>query len=167
MNLNKTMIVGRITKQLEPRTTPTGFIVLDFSVATNYRWKDKNGQKQEEVEFHNVVCFGKTAEIIAKYFNKGDEIYLEGRLKTNSWVGQDGIKRYKTQMIIEKFDFGQKVNPQRTAQPAQNYQPAQPARPAQSAPANAKSDDEYFNAPIVQENYPQEGDDIRVESIPF
>jgi single-strand DNA-binding protein len=84
MNLNKAQIIGRITQPLEIKTMPNGNSVLDFSVATNYVYKDQSGNKVEQTEFHNVTSFGKQAETVAQYFVKGQEIYAEGRLKTES-----------------------------------------------------------------------------------
>ena len=84
MNLNKAMIIGRITQDLEIKSTNNGTKVLNFSVATNYSYKDANGAKVEQTEFHNIVSFGKQAEVIAQYFVKGQEIFVEGRLVTRS-----------------------------------------------------------------------------------
>lgn len=108
MNINLAQVCGRITRDLEIRAIQTGTNVLQFGVASNRTWKDKEGRKQEEVEFHNCVAFGRTAEIIAQYFQKGDEIYVIGRLKTSTWEPKEGGKRYKTDIIVEKFEFGQK-----------------------------------------------------------
>ena len=109
MNINLVQICGRLTKTPESRTTQGGVVVLSFSVATNRTWKDKEGQKQEETEFHNVTAFGRTAEVISQYILKGDEIYIIGRLKTSSWDDKEtGKKRYKTDIIAERFEFGQK-----------------------------------------------------------
>jgi single-strand DNA-binding protein len=84
MNINKAIIIGRITQDLDLKTMPNGNPVLNFSVATNYSYKDASGQKIEQTEFHNVVSFGKQAETISKFFVKGQEIYIEGRLQTRS-----------------------------------------------------------------------------------
>ena len=84
MNINKAIIIGRITQDLELKAMPNGNSVLNFSVATNYVYKDQNGQKVEQTEFHNVVSFGKQAENIAKFFVKGQEIYVEGRITTRN-----------------------------------------------------------------------------------
>jgi single-strand DNA-binding protein len=84
MNINKAIIIGRITQDLELKSMPNGNPVLNFSVATNYVYKDTNGQKVEQTEFHNIVSFGKQAETISKYFVKGQEIYIEGRLQTRT-----------------------------------------------------------------------------------
>lgn len=107
MNINKAIIVGRLTQDLELKSLTSGTKVLNFSVATNYVYKDVQGNKVENTEFHNVVTFGKQAEIIAQYFTKGQEIYVEGRLQTRSWEDKEtGKKLYRTEIILEKFDFG-------------------------------------------------------------
>ncbi len=107
--LNKTQIIGRITNDLELKTTPNGNQVLSFTVATNYVYKDQQGQKVEETEFHNVVAWGKQAETIAQYFVKGQEIYVEGRLKTRNWEDKETAKKmYRTEIILNNFEFGQK-----------------------------------------------------------
>lgn len=118
MNINKAIIVGRITQDLELKAMPNGNFVLNFTVATNYVWKDKDGNKQEETEFHNVVSFGNQAETIAKYFVKGQEIFCEGRLKTQSWDDKETQKKmYRTEIILEKFEFGQKPQTASQEQP--------------------------------------------------
>lgn len=137
MNLNIAQICGRMTKNPEPRVTPSGVNILNFSVATNKVWNDQQGQRQEKTEFHNVVAFGKVSEIITRYFKKGDEIYIQGRLQTTSWEDQQGVKKYKTEIVAEKMDFGQKAKANQApastgATPANenrqhdtNYQPIQ------------------------------------------
>ena len=161
MNLNKVQVIGRLTKQPEVRITPTGVQVASFSVATNRSWIDKIGQKQEETEFHNIVAFGKLAEIIAKWFAKGDEIYIEGRLKTNSWQDQSGVKKYKTDIIAEKFDFGQKVKKnQENYQQVRNVQEYKPVDNSQSTSPTA-SQDIYYETPVSS------NDEIDINNIPF
>lgn len=108
MNLNKIQVIGRLTKAPELRATTGGSSVTSFSVATSYSYKDKEGQKQEKTTFHNVVAFGRTAEVIAQYFVKGQEIYVEGRQEHDTYEKQDGTKGYRSQIIVERFDFGQK-----------------------------------------------------------
>lgn len=108
MYINEVTLVGRLTRDPELRQLPSGIGVANFGVATNRTWKDKNtGEKKEEVEFHNVVAFGKQAETISQYIHKGDEIYVRGRLKTSSWE-KDGAKHYKTEVMLDSFQFGQK-----------------------------------------------------------
>ena len=103
MNLNKAMLIGNLTRDPELRTTPTGDSVVSFSIATNFTWKDKAGEKQERVEFHNIVAWRKLAEIIGQYLKKGSKIYIEGRLQTRSWEDQNGTKRYRTEIIADNM----------------------------------------------------------------
>jgi len=103
MNLNKAMIIGNLTRDPELRTTPGGQSVCSFGVATNQVWTDQQGQRQERAEFHNVVTWGKLAEICSQYLSKGRKVYIEGRLQTRDWEGQDGIKRYRTEIIGENM----------------------------------------------------------------
>jgi len=104
MDLNKVQIIGRLTRDPEVRTTPNGANVCSFSVATSFNWTDKNdGQKKEQTEFHNVVAWRKLADIIAQYLKKGSQVYIEGRLQTRSWDGQDGKKNYRTEIVAENM----------------------------------------------------------------
>lgn len=106
MYVNKAIIYGNLTKDPELKSLPSGIEVVSFSVATNRVWKDKNGAKQEAADFHNVVAFGKTASLISQYMKKGSAIYVEGRLQTRSWDGADGKKNYRTEIVVEKMQFG-------------------------------------------------------------
>ena len=108
MNVNKATIVGRITNDLELKTTPQGREVLSFSIATNRRWKDQQGQQQEKTDYHNIVAWGKQASTLAQYCTKGQEMYIEGHLETRNWEDQDGKKNYRTEIILDKFEFGAK-----------------------------------------------------------
>ena len=103
MNLNKAMIIGNLTRDPEVKSTPSGTSVTTFSVATNLIWTDQSGQKQEKVEFHNIVAWRKLAEICGQYLKKGSKVYIEGRLQTRDWMGQDGVKRYRTEIIAENM----------------------------------------------------------------
>lgn len=108
MYLNKVFIYGHLTKDPELRGMPSGGNVATFGVATNRSWKDNDGSRKEQTEFHNIVVFGKMAETIVQYIHKGDPIYIEGRIQTRSWEGQDGKKQYKTEVVAESFQFGPK-----------------------------------------------------------
>lgn len=103
MDLNKVMIIGNVVRDPEIRTTPSGQTVASLSIATNFIWKDKNGQRQRKTEFHNIVAWRKLAEIIGQYVKKGSKIYIEGRLTTRSWDDQNGIKRYRTEVIADNM----------------------------------------------------------------
>lgn len=97
------MIIGNLTRDPESRNTPNGQLVASFSVATNLVWTDQSGQQQKKVEFHNIVAWRKLAEICSKYLKKGSKVYIEGRLQTTDWTGQDGVKRYKTEIVAENL----------------------------------------------------------------
>ncbi len=103
MNLNKAMVIGNLTRDPEVRTTTTGKSVASFAVATNEVWKDASGTRQEKAEYHNVVAWGKLAEICQQYLHKGKKIYIEGRLQTSEWTGKDGVKRYKTEIVADNM----------------------------------------------------------------
>ncbi len=107
MNLNKCFVLGNLTKDPELRQTNSGQSVCSFSVASNRTWNDKNGDKQQEVEFHNVVAWGRTGELVSQYMRKGSQILVEGRLQTRSWEGKNGTQ-YKTEIVAETVQFGNK-----------------------------------------------------------
>ena len=102
-SLNRAQIVGNVTRDPELRYTPNGQAVCSFSVATNRRWRDKDGNNQEQAEFHNIVAWGKVAELMGQLTHKGTKIYVEGRLQTRSWEGQDGNSRNRTEIVMEDF----------------------------------------------------------------
>lgn len=103
MDLNKVMLIGRLTRDPESRSTPQGAAVTTFSVATGFTWKDDAGNKQEKTEFHNVVAWRKLAEICAQYLKKGSQIYCEGRLQTRSWDDPQGVKKYRTEVVLDNM----------------------------------------------------------------
>lgn len=103
ISLNKVMLVGNLTRDPDLRHTPNGKPVTSFGVATNRRWKNETGELQEETEFHTVVVWGKLAEVVPQILKKGHRVFIEGRLRTRSWEGQDGIKRQRTEVVMENF----------------------------------------------------------------
>ena len=103
MNLNKAMIIGNLTRDPEIRNTASGQMVASFSVATNLIWTDQSGQQQKKAEFHNIIAWRRLAEICSKYLKKGSKVYIEGRLQTTDWTGQDGVKRYRTEIVAENM----------------------------------------------------------------
>lgn len=155
MDLNKVMIIGRLTRDPEARTTPSGVAVTNFSVATSRVWKDDSGTQKENTEFHNVVAWRRLAEICAQYLAKGRQVYIEGHLQTRSWDDQSsGQKRYRTEIVADNMIMlGNKsdtaASPTATA-PAQQTQRSQESEMPQMATAGAVSDE-----------------DIRIEDIPF
>lgn len=107
MYLNKVILYGNLTRDPELKALPSGSQVANFGIATNRTYKDKNGQKQETTEFHNVVAFGRTAEVIAQYVKKGRPLFIEGRLQTRTWDDKEsGKKNYRTEIIVDNFQFG-------------------------------------------------------------
>ena len=109
MNINKVLVAGNITKDIELKALPNGTSVATFSIASNRTWKDTNGEKQEQVEFHNIVVFGKQADTIKQYCVKGQNLFVEGRLQTRSWEDKESAKKlYRTEIVLENFQFGQK-----------------------------------------------------------
>ena len=153
MYLNKTFILGNLTRDPELKSLPSGNQVATFSIATNRVWKDKEGAKQESAEFHNIVCFGRTAELCAQYLRKGSQALIEGRIQTRSWE-QEGQKRYRTEIVADNVQFGSR--PQGGGGEG-GYAPR-----AQEAAQNTAS------KPALKEDtieYPSE--DINPEDIPF
>lgn len=103
MDLNKVMLIGRVTKEPEVRTIPSGQTVATFSIATNRQWTDQAGQRQEKGEFHNITAWRKLAEIIQQYVKKGSKLYVEGRLETRSWNDAQGVKKYRTEIVADNL----------------------------------------------------------------
>ncbi|MEI8062061.1 MAG: single-stranded DNA-binding protein [bacterium] len=156
MYLNKVFIIGNITKDPELKALPSGMQVASFSVATNRTWKDQAGAKQEAVDFHNIVVFGKQAEVIGQYMKKGSNIFIEGRIQTRSWDGPDGKKNYRTEVIAERFQFGPKPTGQ-----GGGYSGGSETKSSGPSESGKKT----ASAPLEQIEYPQE--EINPEDIPF
>jgi single-strand DNA-binding protein len=106
MNYNRSIIVGRVTQDPQLRSTPGGQSVLSMNVATNRAWTDKLGAKQEAVEFHNIVIWGRLAETSHTFLQKGSLVLVEGRLETRSWEDKDGVPHKTTEIIAESVQFG-------------------------------------------------------------
>ncbi len=157
MDLNKVMIIGRLTRDPELRQTPNGASVCQIGLATNYVYTNQQtGQKVEQVEYHNIVLWRKLAEIANQYLKKGRRVYIEGRLATRSWDAQDGSKRSRTEIVADNMimlDGGQggagtaNNNLNNNAQDNSN-----------------QSFNEAEELPTIQQGG---GEDISVEDIPF
>lgn len=145
MYLNKAMVYGNLTRDPELKALPSGIQVCSMSIATNRVYSDRDGNKQEQVDYHNVVVFGKQAETSAKWLGKGSSVYVEGRLQTRSW-DKDGQKQYRTEIVADRVQFGPKSSGGGTS------------APDNTAP---KSDDKAPTMP----DYPEE--EINPEDIPF
>lgn len=153
MNLNKVIIVGRVTADPQLRNTPSGAAVSAISVATNRTWRDKAGAQQEEVEFHNVVLWGRQAEIASQYLTKGAMVLIEGRLRTRSWTDKQGMSRKTTEIVAERMQLGP-----RSAGGGQGMNRA--AAPAKEAPKEVATEE------IPTINLEEEGE-IKTEDLPF
>lgn len=150
MYLNKAIIIGNLTRDPELRALPSGAQVASFSVATNRVWYDKDRNKKEDVQFHNVVVFGRAAETSAQYLKKGSQVMIEGRMQTRSWDDKSsGEKKYRTEIIADTVQFGSRPTGGGGA-------PAEAPARGKSAPA-AKEPDAI--------EYPSE--EINPEDIPF
>jgi len=114
MNLNKVFLLGRVTADPQLRTTPSGQKVTGFSIATNRVWTDKNGAKQEEAEFHNVVVWGRQAEVATQFLVKGSLVLIEGRMQTRSWQDKQGQDRKTTEIVAERLQLGPRPGGNRT-----------------------------------------------------
>jgi single-strand DNA-binding protein len=106
MNLNKVFLIGNLTRNPELRALPSGASVASFGIATNRVWKNQQGEQQKEAQFHNIVVFGRQAEIANQYLTKGSLAMIEGRIQTRSWDGKDGTKQYRTEIVAERIQFG-------------------------------------------------------------
>ena len=104
--INKVILVGNLGRDPEVRSTNSGMPVTNFSLATNRRWKDREGNRQEATEWHNIVCFGRQAEVAGQYLARGRQVYVEGRLQTRSWEDKNsGETRYRTEIVCENFQM--------------------------------------------------------------
>ncbi len=158
MNINKVVLIGRLTSDPESRTIPSGQNVCSFGLATNRTWTNKQtNQKEEKTEFHNIVLWGKLAEIASQYLNKGSLTYIEGRLQTRSWQDQSGVKKYRTEIVGENIQMG----PRRSTQPQTNFAP--PTHQAQQASTEIP----VIEEPVKEIKDNKDDQEIRVEDIPF
>lgn len=156
MYLNKVFIIGNLTRDPELKAIPSGIKVCSFSVATNRVWKDKNGAKQEAVDYHNIVVFGRQAETVAQYMKKGSQVMVEGRMQTRSWDdAATNTKKYRTEVIADRVQFGS--NP--GAKSGGNFDQSSTVK---SSPSQSKDKNEGELDTI---EYPEE--QINAEDIPF
>lgn len=155
MNLNKALLIGRLTNNVESRALPSGQTVVSFGLATNRTWKDQSGNKQETAEFHNIVAFGKLAEICATYLKKGQLIFAEGRIQTRSWQGQDGAKKYRTEIVMQNMQMGPKAAGNTIGDAARNIKPTKNSSSAETIPV------------VEESEISQTEEEINVKDIPF
>ena len=166
MDFNKVILVGRVTADPQLRTTPGGQSVVTIGVATNRTWTDKNGAKQEDTEFHNVVIWGRQAEVAGQYLVKGATVLVEGRLQTRSWTDKQGQQRRTTEVLCERFQLGPRPggggggNFRGGNGGAGSNMDAAPAGGASKGSADAPSLDDI---PVIN----LEDEEIKPEDIPF
>lgn len=171
MNLNKAFVLGNVTRDPESRAMPSGQQVVNFGIATNRFYTDQSGQKKQDVEFHNIVCFGKLADISSKYLTKGSLVLIEGRIKTRNWNNSAGVKQYKTEIIADSLQLGPRPGGTGSGQYNKPY----------STPSQENNSPKSEEIPIIEENNmppanfvsteePNPGensDEIDVKDIPF
>lgn len=148
-SLNRAQIIGNLTRDPELRQTSTGQTVASFAVATNSVWTDKTGNKQEKAEFHNIVAWAKLAEICGNFLQKGRKVYVEGRIQTRDWDGEDGVKRYRTEIVAENLILLDKAGvPQegadRIQKPVREETPQNTVQPSEVAAEEVTLDDLPF-----------------------
>ncbi len=163
MYLNKALIVGNLTRDPELRALPSGMQVASLSVATNSVWRDKDGNKKEDTQFHNIVVFGRQAETSAQYLKKGQQVMVEGRIQTRSWDDKtSGEKKYRTEIVADRVQFGAKAG----GVGAGSVSGAPDASAASAAPSGSSKGSKGKDAAAVDTiEYPSE--DINPEDIPF
>lgn len=135
-SLNKVLLIGNLGRAPETHVMPSGDSVCNFSIATTEKWTDKSGQKQEKTEWHNIVIFGKLAEIAQRYLKKGSSVYLEGRIQTRKWQDKNtGADRYSTEIVCDKMQMLGGKSDSATSESGQDYQPAPQRQAQQDQPA--------------------------------
>jgi len=151
MNLNKAFLIGRLTRNPETKSLPSGQPVTSFGMATDRYYYDKSGGRQQKTEFHNIVIFGKLAEIAAQYLLKGSLVYIEGRIQNRTWKDPAGNQRFRTEIVAERMQLGPKS--------AKREIPESPQRPEEIQKPEETPAEEI---PIIEEN-----EEINVKDIPF
>jgi len=150
MNLNKVFLIGNLTKDPEARSLPSGQQVTSFGLATNRFFTDKSGQKQKQAEFHNIVLFGRLAEIASQYLAKGALVMIEGRLQTRNWKDASGQTKYRTEIVGQSMQLGP-----RTGSKSQASDAPEPTK--EEPPQNSQEE-----IPIIED-----GGEINIKDIPF
>lgn len=152
MNLNKAVLIGRLTRDPETRTTPSGAMVANFSIATSRIWKDENGDRQEKTDFHNIVAWRRLAEIIEQYTQKGSLIMVEGRIETRSYEDQNGVTKYRTEIIADSIQLGPR-------QQGSSYSPSnEDSGKEKPKTSTEKKQDKEEDIPTI---------DVNIDDVPF
>jgi len=159
MNLNKVFIIGRLTADPQLKTTPSGQSVSSFSIATNRVWNDKMGQKKEDTEFHNIVAWGRQAEVASQFLTKGSMVLIEGRLQTRTWQDQQGQNRKTTEIITERLQLGPK--------PAGASGSGFSKNNSSFTPSNNFNQEKKDDIPTIEIDNPSQEGEIKDEDLPF
>lgn len=171
MSLNKVMLIGNLTRDPELKTLTSGQPVATLGVATNRVFNDKQGQRQDQTEFHNVVAWGKLAEICQQYMTKGRKVYVEGRLQTREWEAQDGSKRQKTEIVAENIIMLDRAGAATGSAPVAASPSAQNAAPRTSGGYHTKPQAATHDLPTISLDEEVTGfkqdDEVKIEDIPF
>jgi single-strand DNA-binding protein len=157
MNLNKVFIIGRITSDIALRVTAGNQPVTSFGVATNRVWTDKSGAKQEQAEFHNVVVWGRQAELASQFLSKGSLVMIEGRLQTRTWKGNDGQNRRTTEIVCERIQFGP-----RSAASGGSFSKPSAGEVTKEKPSPSSLEGEFKDIPEISLD-----EEIKPEDLPF
>ena len=163
MNFNKAIIAGNLTRDPEIRSLPNGQQVANFGVASNRYYTDQQGNKQEKAEFHNVVAFGKLADICSKYLKKGMLILVEGRIQTSNWEGKDGVKRYRTEIIMESMQMGPRMagsSSNNSIEDQNQTKSSQPSIPQEEIPIIEAEE-------LIENESLEPKEEVDVKNIPF
>ena len=170
MSLNRAQIIGNITRDPEMRQIPGGQTVTTFGVATNFVWKDQSGERQQKTEYHNVVAWRKLGEICGQYLRKGSKVYIEGRIQTRDWEGEDGVKRYRSEIIADnmimldrKSDSGSFGTAPR-AQSEKEHMPEEEA-PKEKVAATGKKKEKAPAKDLAEKEISEE--EITIDDLPF
>lgn len=179
MNLNKVFILGRLTRDPEQRTMPSGKSISSFGMATNRIWTNQeSGEKQEQVEFHNIVAFGKRADICNQYLTKGQLVLIEGRIQTRSWEDQGGNKRSRTDIIVDNMQMGPRAGGAKREEVPETPEPVEeiPIEEIDEEPASEKTAKDNEKKPASgrspagrkkKDNPEKDEEEIDVKDIPF
>jgi single-strand DNA-binding protein len=169
MNFSQTIIIGRLAHTPILKQTNTDMKVTTFSMATNRTWKNRDGEKQEETEWHNCVAYGKTAEVLAEFTEGGQELQIVGRNKTSNWE-KDGVKFYKTEIIVESFQFGERSKSRAERKEKEQDERVQDTieKAEEDAGAVDFKDFEKKSSRTDAIDYPSASDlDVNIDDIPF
>jgi len=171
-SLNKVLLIGNLTRDPELRYTPQGTAVCSFGLATNRQWVTDSGEKKEDVEFHRLVAWNKLAEICAQLLKKGRKVFVEGRLQTRNWTGQDGSQRTTTEIVVSDMVL---LDQKREGESLEDFDVAAPVEAPAQVPdvevppeeATAKKEEKVEEGKKKGKEEKKEEDSLSDEDIPF